>query len=144
MRLNGKYFVLFSQFQVSDSVGDKSVSVSDPPKQPPHKRRRIIDASSITNVPVYSNKVSVSCLFNIRVIDGLKNIVDDLYHVLKYDCNNLDALEWMCCKVTLQTKVIQMLYYCVLGQQLLKSEANNLQKHQSHRYQNFRTTVTSE
>lgn len=57
-----------------------------------------------------------------------------LPHALKYDCN-LDALEWMCCKV--QTKVIQMLYDCVLGQQLLKSEANNLQKHQSHRYQNF-------
>ncbi|CAM4386822.1 unnamed protein product [Leuciscus chuanchicus] len=45
---------------VSDSVGDKSVPVSDPPKQHPPKRRRIIDASSITNVPVYSNKVNSS------------------------------------------------------------------------------------
>jgi len=76
MRCNGKYTVLFSQFQVSDSVGDKSVSISesDPPKQHPRKRRRIIDASSIMNVPVYSNKVGVSCLLKIKASDGLKNI----------------------------------------------------------------------
>lgn len=49
----------FSLFQVSDSEG--GVTVSDPPKQPP-KRRRILDASSITTVPVYSNKVSRSRL----------------------------------------------------------------------------------
>ncbi|RXN38626.1 spinster -like protein [Labeo rohita] len=42
---------------VSDS--DVGVPVSDPPKQPP-KRRRILDASSITTVPVYSNKVNSS------------------------------------------------------------------------------------
>uniref|UniRef100_A0A671Q6U3 NFATC2-interacting protein n=1 Tax=Sinocyclocheilus anshuiensis TaxID=1608454 RepID=A0A671Q6U3_9TELE len=38
---------------------DSDVGVSDPPKQPP-KRRRILDASSITTVPVYSNKVNSS------------------------------------------------------------------------------------
>ncbi|XP_016089829.1 NFATC2-interacting protein [Sinocyclocheilus grahami] len=38
---------------------DSVVGVSDPPKQPP-KRRRILDASSITTVPVYSNKVNSS------------------------------------------------------------------------------------
>ncbi|XP_073689465.1 NFATC2-interacting protein [Garra rufa] len=42
---------------VSDS--DVGVPVSDPPKQPP-KRRRILDASSITTVPFYSNKVNSS------------------------------------------------------------------------------------
>ncbi|XP_058626620.1 NFATC2-interacting protein isoform X2 [Onychostoma macrolepis] len=42
---------------VADSEG--GVTVSDPPKQP-HKRRRILNASSITTVPVYSNKVNSS------------------------------------------------------------------------------------
>ncbi|XP_067237829.1 NFATC2-interacting protein [Chanodichthys erythropterus] len=49
---------------LSDSDGDVSVPVSDPPKQHPPKRRRIIDASSITNVPVYSNKVNRSLNLN--------------------------------------------------------------------------------
>ncbi|XP_052400383.1 NFATC2-interacting protein [Carassius gibelio] len=38
---------------------DSDVGVSDPPKQAP-KRRRILDASSFTTVPVYSNKVNSS------------------------------------------------------------------------------------
>lgn len=70
----GNIVALFSLLQVtlSDSDGDVSVPVSDPPKQHPPKRRRIIDASSITNVPVYSNKVGVSCLFTAKVIDYWK------------------------------------------------------------------------
>ncbi|XP_059379852.1 NFATC2-interacting protein-like [Carassius carassius] len=43
--------------KVTDSDGD--VAVSDPPKQA-HKRRRLLDASSFTTVPVYSNKVNSS------------------------------------------------------------------------------------
>lgn len=53
----------FSLFQVADSEG--GVTVSDPPKQPP-KRRRILAASSITTVPVYSNKVSRSRLLDFK------------------------------------------------------------------------------
>ncbi|XP_051995837.1 NFATC2-interacting protein [Xyrauchen texanus] len=44
---------------VSESGSNVSGPVSDPPKHPP-KRRRIIDPSSITTVPVYSNKVNRS------------------------------------------------------------------------------------
>ncbi|NP_001314685.1 NFATC2-interacting protein [Danio rerio] len=44
---------------MAETISDSDLPVSDPPKQPP-KRRRIIDASSIQTVPVYSNKVNRS------------------------------------------------------------------------------------
>ncbi|XP_030649498.1 NFATC2-interacting protein [Chanos chanos] len=44
---------------ISDSDSDGEVSVTKVPRPPP-KRRRIIDPSAITTVPIYSNKVNSS------------------------------------------------------------------------------------